>query len=370
VEDKRAIAGLWAVPGIGPKNVVRLAKKFRLADIEDALIAEWVREADLPTYARERIPRGQTLGQIGDWLLDRARQQHMKIAWLGEPEYPARLAEIRDPPPMLFYWGPGTDAAPRKRVAIVGSRQPDSQCLPGFRRIIRDTARHGVGVVSGAAAGIDTLAHTEAAGMDGETWAFVGSALDELDYHQRKLWEALEPKKATFWSELPPGVRAERKTFPRRNRLISGASDAVCVLRGRARSGARHTVRYAWEQGRQVLAASAELDNPHAELCNKIINGGGAQLLLSVTDILAAVGVSGRKSEQPPSMAEEQTRVDVSMLSRDAKAAFAIIERQVTSFDDLVFELGIDAGALSSAIFDLTMRGLITEHAGRRFKKV
>ncbi len=369
MEDKRAIAGLWSVSGIGPLGLDYLTSRVALAEVVDHLIGEWLMPDMVPTYAYERIPRSMTLGQLGDQVFERAERAKMKLAWLGEPEYPARLAQIRDAPPLLFYWGPGTDAAPRRRVAVVGCRHPDSRPLDNYKRIIREVARLGVGVVSGAARGIDTIAHTEAADVYGETWAFVGSALDELDHHQRELWACLKDRGATVWSELPPGVRAERKTFPRRNRLISGASDAVCVLRGRIKSGARYTANYAREQNRIVLAPPGELENPFAALTVDLLHRG-ARLLRDVDDILVAVGASRKVSERPPPMHQAQARIDPRTLPADQQTVLAAIERRVDSFDDLSLELGMPTGQLVAAVLGLSMQGLITEHPGRRFEKV
>ncbi|MBL8955858.1 MAG: DNA-processing protein DprA [Myxococcaceae bacterium] len=367
--DKRALAGLWAVPGIGPKTLDDLRRQFTLSQIEDLLIGEWVKDATLPTYAAERIPHSLTLLKIGDWLLDTAAQLGMKVAWRGEPEYPERLAQIDDAPYLLFYQGPGTDVTPRRRIAMVGSRYPDSRRLEKFRGWVRETAGYGVGVISGAAFGIDTLAHTVSADAGGETWAFVGSALDQLDLHQRKLWHELQPKGATFWSELPPGVRAERKNFPRRNRLISGSADAVCVLAAAENSGTYHTIQYALDQGRPLVAPT-ESGNPKAELCNIIVAAGVARLLLRTEDILDVVGVTGHASKRPQPMTEPQKRVDPATLSIAAQAALMAIGGRLPTFDDLVVDLRLSSAELSAAIFELTMCGLITEYPGRRFEKV
>lgn len=367
MQEKRAVAGLWSVPGIGPKTVATLKQRFDLEDLADTLIAEWVRQADLPSYAAERIPHGCTLGELGDQLLEAAGEHHMRLAWLGEKEYPERLAEISNAPPLLFYRGPGTDAPPRRRVAMVGTRHPDSLCIRPLTRIIEEVAAEQIGVVSGAAQGIDSLAHRVAAHCRTETWAFVGSSLDHLDPLQRSLWEELAPLGATFWSELPPGVRAERKTFPRRNRLISGASDAVAVLRAGVPSGTQHTVDYAVEQGRPVLAVPGEINVDQAQLCIDLLRQG-AFPLADAGDIMRAIGVSGYESQRPAPV--ETKRVDVTTLSAAAQQAFAAIDRRGKCYDDLLIELQMKSGQLIAAIFELTMSGLVVEHAGRRYEKI
>jgi DNA processing protein len=368
VDEKRALAGLWSVPGIGAKTVATVRERFKLAELADCLIEEWVDAVELPTYAAERIPRSMSLGELGDELFARAQQHKMQLAWRGERSYPERLAVITDAPPVLFHWGRGNMAPPRRRVAMVGTRHPSSMGLSELQELVREVAETGIGVVSGAAMGIDMLAHRAAAAVKGETWAFVGSALDQLDPPQARLWAQLEPKGATFWTELPPGVRAQPATFPRRNRLISGCSDAVVVLRAGRGSGSRFTVEYATDQNRPVLAAPGPPKYHDTEYCHDLIHAGVATLCRHVGDVMAAVGVSGYESHRPPPI--EKPRVDPATLSAEAQAALAAIDRSGRCFDELLLALGMKSGKLIAALFELTMSGLIVEHAGRRYEKV
>lgn len=371
MSEKRVVAGLWAVPGLGPKTVERLREKFvPFEHLADCLIGEWCDEpgVELPTHAARCIPKGRTLGQLGDELLEAAKQQQMKIAWRGEPAYPDRLAEIVDAPPMLFYRGPGTTAPARRRIAMVGTRDPDSLSLTELVPLIQQVAHVGIGVVSGGAFGIDTVAHVNAAKVGGETWAFVGSALDQLDDHQQKLWDSVAPAGATFWSELPPGVRAARKTFPRRNRLISGASDAVAILRAGMRSGTRYTGRYACLQRRPLLAYPGAGRDPRAALCNLLIKHGVAKLFTSAEDIMRAVGFSGYPSHRPAPVLQATT--EVCRLSADAQRAYGVITKAGRCFDELIEELGMQSAQLLVALSELVGSGHVVEHTGRKYQRV
>ena len=369
MDEKRAVAGLWAVPGAGAGTVAKLRKRYgSLGHLADWLIGEWCDEADLPTRLLECIPRGRTLGDLGDELFDAVARGDMKIAWVGEPSYPQRLAQTRHAPPLLFYRGPGTAVAPRRRIAMVGCRHPDARCVHELKPIIREVAEQGIGVVSGAALGIDSVAHTESALAGGETWGFLGSALDAIDRHQLELWDIIGPLGATYWSELPPGVRASDQTFPRRNRLISGASDAVALLRGTVRSGARHTVTYAWAQERPVLAYPGDGRNPRAALPNELIKKGWAQLFNSAADVMRAVGVTGLRTHRPPSHLKPS--VPLSALSESAQRVHAAIDTKGCCFDELVEQLSIAAGPMLVALTELISAHYVVEHAGRRYQRV
>jgi DNA processing protein len=250
---------------------------------------------------------------------------------------------------------------------MVGTRHPDEACVQGLTALIRDVVSAGVGVVSGAAFGIDTLAHRTAAEAGGETWAFVGSSLDALDTHPKKLWQSLRETGATFWSELPPGVRADRRTFPRRNRLISGAADAVAVLRAGRLSGTRYTARYALAHGRPLLAWPAEPKNPNGELCLELIKLGHATMCTSVDDVLEAVGLGGVVTVAPPLKMQVD---EAGSLSDDARMVLGQLERTPKCFDELLLLLPMQSPRLVTSLVELTLAGLVIEQAGRRYLRV
>lgn len=366
---KRAVAGLWAVPGIGPMAVAKVERLLGLANLTDTLIGEWLDLVpDLPAQAVRCIPRGRTLGELGDELLKRAARHHMKIAWHGEREYPALLAETASAPPLLFYWGPGTDAPARRRLAMVGTRNPDPLCIETLKPLIAGVAARGIGIVSGAARGIDAMAHRGAAANDGETWAFIGSALDQMDPPQANLWHQVKRKGATFWTELPPGVRSAPQNYPRRNRLITGASNALAVLRADLKSGTKHSVWYARQQGRPMLAVPGPPDAVMAEMCNALIKFGFAKMFTHVSDAMQVLGVTGYASHTPAPVTAKA--VELTSLSADAQATYAAIDRVGVCFDDLLPKLEMRSTQLLTALFELVTSGHVIEHTGRRYERV
>ena len=138
---------------------------------------------------------------------------------------------------------------------MVGSRHPDQGFLPFARTFARQVAEGGVGVVSGAAMGVDRACHWGALDAGGETWAFLGSALDELDPPQARLLPDFLERGGVFFSELPPGVRASTHDVspakPTHLRRIGCGAGAP----GRRRSPGRcYTAAAGRAQGRPVLA--------------------------------------------------------------------------------------------------------------------
>jgi DNA processing protein len=248
---------------------------------------------------------------------------------------------------------------------MVGSRHPDQGFLPFARTFARQVAEGGVGIVSGAAAGVDRACHWGAMDAGGETWAFLGSALDELDPAQAKLLPHFLARGGVFFSELPPGVRASTTTFPRRNRLISGASDAVLILRAGAASGSLYTAEAGRAQGRPVLALPGDVMNEGAAGCNALIRDGHARACLSVQEVWRAVGFHPQRVVPPGEGSAWQEE-----LSAEARGAYQVLDRVPRSFDEVLAGSRLSPAALTSALVELELSGLVIQHPGRLYEKV
>ncbi|WNG18780.1 DNA-processing protein DprA [Cystobacter fuscus] len=362
--EQRALLALWSVPGLGPRTLERLRSFARggLASLAACPVRDWLAEAPLAPPVRRRLAEVSTLEPLATRLLERCARAEMGLAFQGEPAYPARLAETDDAPPLLFYRG--QVGPPRRRAALVGSRHPDQGFLPFARTFARRVAEGGVGVVSGAAAGVDRACHWGAMDAGGETWAFLGSALDELDPAQARLLPHFLARGGVFFSELPPGVRASTTTFPRRNRLISGASDAVVVLRAGVGSGSLYTAEAGRAQGRAVLALPGDVLNEAAAGCNALLRDGHARACLSVEEVWRAVGILPHRHVPP---AEGSSWEELSV---EARGAYQVLNRVPKSFDEVLAGSQLSPAALTSALVELELSGFVIQHPGRLFERV
>ncbi len=305
------------------------------------------------------------MSDLGHCLIERARRARIGMAFPGDAAFPTRLSEIADPPPVLFFRG--VPSAPRRRIAMVGSRHPDQGFLPVARRFACEVAKGGVGIISGAAIGVDRECHWGAMDAGAETWAFVGSALDELDPPQAKLLPDVLERGGMFYAEYPPGVRANASTFPRRNRLISGSADAVLVLRAGRHSGALHTAQAALLQRRPLLALPGDANNEAAYGCNGLIRSRNARICLTPEDAWAALQISPHANVKPQ---EAGVPLDPSSLSGNAQTAYRALDRIPQAFDDILSACQLPSAALISALCELELMGLVVQHPGRRYERV
>lgn len=288
-------------------------------------------------------------------LARRLARLHARVAVVGEPGYPARLAcawpELGAPLWLFLRSATGRLAAGAGAVAVVGTRHPTLDGLQTARELGRLLAGRGVVVVSGMARGIDQAAHEGALDVGGPTVAVLGTGLD-VDYPCRD--EPLRRAVARaggLASEYPPGVGPRPRNFLWRNRIIAGLADATVVVEGRARSGALQTARLAAGQGREVFAVPGSLHQPTSRAPLDLIRDG-ARPLTRLDDVFEVL-------DTPPP-AGDTPAVDAPPVTLDpvAAAVLALLGATPAVPDRLAAATGHPVGAVLAALAELTDRGL------------
>lgn len=364
--EKRATAGLWSVQGVGPVTLDVIRKRLGpLGDLLEKPPSAWASLVDWKGDAYERVSALPSLAVAADRVERRCKEMQAQILFSGDSGFPARLEGIPDAPPMLFAFGPGADAPPRRRLAIVGTRDIAAGFAPRVEEIAADVGLCGLGVISGAARGIDQAAHRGALKVGAETWAFLGSALDEIDALQREICQKILDAGGTLFTEFPPGFRSNLHSFILRNRLISGASDAVLVVRAPKKSGALNTADNAKKQGRPLLVTAADPWDVTAEGSNELLRKGEAQLHLGVEDVLHAVGITGSMSQ-----AEVTMPFELSELSEPARLVLQRLGRAPDDFEGLQCAFpALTSGEISAALVELEVFGAVLHKGGRHYEK-
>ncbi len=287
-------------PGVSPRKVRELLSRGSLREV---LLL-------LPAEARRAIISGAARGRA-EAELKQASSLGIRIVALGEPDYPELLAQIYDPPPVLWVRGQLRAGEGAMSLAIVGSRKTTPAGSALARGMARDLARAGVTVVSGLARGIDTAAHQGALDAPGRTIAVLGSGLDCLYPPENAYLAARVTEQGALVSEFPLGTEPFPAHFPRRNRVIAGWGRAVVVAEAAERSGALVTARCALEEGREVMAVPGHPAQETSAGTNALIRDG-AVLVRSAADVLAELGLAA--ADVPP---EEPTDDVLLALKRD-----------------------------------------------------
>ncbi len=227
----------------------------------------------------------------------------------ADPDYPALLREIPDPPVTLFYRG-RMELLNRTAVGVVGTRTPSLYGKEMTGRFVSVLASAGIVIVSGLANGIDTEAHRQTIRSGGTTIGVLGGGID-ICYPQRNFnlyGEMCENHLVV--SEYAPGTAPLGIQFPLRNRIISGLSAGLLVLEARKRSGTLITADAALDQGRSVYAVPGRLGDPLSEGTNNLIRQG-AMCVTGPEEILEDLGLKPKKKGKKgdPSGDPEETEL-------------------------------------------------------------
>ena len=227
----------------------------------------------------------------------RPEQELERLAAVGvraltwhDGEYPRRLKETADAPPVLYLRGTLLPAD-EQSVAVVGTRRPTEYGHRITVDLCRGLVSSGVTIVSGLALGIDARAHQAALEAGGRTVAVLGNGLDSVyPRENRRLAEQILASGGAIISEFGLGVRPDASHFPRRNRIISGMTLGTLVTEAGETSGTRWTVYHALEQNREVFCVPGSVYSPASRLTNRLIREG-AKLVSEVDDILSEIGL-------------------------------------------------------------------------------
>lgn len=282
-----------------------------------------------------------------------------------DSEYPVLLREIHDPPIGLYCLGQPLEDIPS--IGIVGSRSCTRYGLEVARKFARELVNMGFCIVSGMARGTDRSAHEGALEAGGKTLAVFGNGLDIIYPPENVDVYRDIRKQGTVLSEFPFGKKANRTTFPMRNRVVSGICQAVIVVETDVSGGSMITARFAMEQNRTVFAVPGRIDMPSSAGCLQLIRDG-AVMLTSVNDLLEELGYNAKLKQM--GFFPEEDVADKESEGEEAKdpllkalAGGALLDR-----DTLSKETGIPAQEIASRLMRLELERKIVKRADGRFE--
>jgi DNA processing protein len=352
---------LHRLPEIGPKRFHKLIDAFGSASAALSAPASAWRALGVPTASAEArrnpdIRDGASAAMA--WL---ERQDQHLLMW-DDPDYPALLAEIPDPPPLLFIAG-NRSLLDRPQLGMVGSRRASKPGMDTAAAFARSLAGAGFVITSGLALGIDGAAHQGALDVGGATIGVLGTGIEKL-YPQRHkhLAATMIAQGGAVISELPLDAGPHASNFPRRNRIISGLSLGVLVVEASVASGSLITARLAAEQGREVYAIPGSIHHPGARGCHQLIRDG-ATLVETIDHIME--GLRGWQV-LPPSNDPKATDLAPAPKQVD-HPLLALLHAAPHTSEALAVSSGWPLPKVLSALTELELDGCITCEAGRWF---
>lgn len=354
---------LNGIPGVGPIACRRLLDAFG-GDLVAVISAEKSRLRSVPGI-------GAALGErIAEWRfafdLDKEERalaaSGAKFVPFFDEAFPPLLKEIADPPIGLYVRGNAEALASERTVGVVGTRRASLYGTTNARKISRELAAAGQVVVSGGARGIDTAAHTGALEAPGATVAVLGCGLDVVYPPENlELFSRIARSGGAVVSEFPFGKKADRRTFPQRNRIIAGMSAGVLVVESDVVGGSIITANFAAECGRTVFALPGRVEQSGSRGCHKLIREG-ATLAACAADILE--DLAGTPVQQMLALenacAEERGGNDADSVSPEARKILSVLgEGEALSPDALSERAGIPFPLVSANLLLLELDGRV-----------
>lgn len=278
------------------------------------------------------------------------------IQKLNEEEIPQALLEIPQPPESLYYQGKLPNWDEHIFLTVVGSRKYSAYGKAVCEKLISGLAGYPIIIVSGLALGIDTIAHNSALKAGLLTLSFPGSGLDSKVLYpssNRQLANKILEAGGALISELEPTERATIWSFPRRNRLMAGLSQATLIIEATEKSGTLITARMALDYNRDVLAVPGSIFSESSIGTNKLIIQG-ATPITSSEDILQALHLE----TDSPENKQESLFLD---LSPAEKKIVEILRIESLPRDELLRTAKVSTSEGNSLLMILEIKGVIKE---------
>ncbi|MDG5766019.1 DNA-processing protein DprA [Balneolales bacterium ANBcel1] len=384
----RALLALSMIPSLGAAKIGRLARAF--SPLSSVFSMDRKALTSVPGIGGSIAGAIRAFRQWGrvDAVLEQAEQQGIELLVPQDPDFPALLREIPDPPLMLWVRG-ALEALNRPGLAVVGTRNPSTSGREATVRFTRELLEAGdLAIISGLARGVDTLAHRTALEQQGCTVAVLGSGVNRIyPADNTRLAHKIIEGGGAVVSEYPPGSKPDAHHFPVRNRIVSGMALGVLVTETGPRGGSRITIDKALDQGREVFIVPHDIRRPSGYGCNVFIQRGWGKLVTCAADILEELpgytghtagplpdDAAGSGGNHPAFGSKSIMRTRITGPEAWHRAAGGMGERlcreldgRERQIDELAAALNRPAPALLSVLLELELAGLVAQKPGKKF---
>lgn len=366
--DSNTLAALRLnlVAGVGPRTQQSLLAQFGSPAAVFAASEEQLLDVDGigPKLAASILAARHSQTAEKEWA--RCREMGITLIPRGSTGYPTPLAQICDPPGVLYCQGT-FEARDELALAIVGSRRCTLYGRQQAEKLAGALARAGITIVSGLARGIDASAHQGAMAAGGRTIAVLGTGLANIYPPEHIELSRQVARQGALIAETNLDQAPLPGLFPQRNRIISGLSIGVIVVEATRNSGALHTVRHAMEQGREVFAVPGRIDSLASEGCHDILRDG-ATLVRHVDDILQALGPLVAPIQSEPGKTVRSARELT--LDPQEREVLQLVTVDPIHVDEILRGASIETSRVLATLTVLEMRRLVRRLPGGHYCRI
>ncbi|WP_051920831.1 DNA-processing protein DprA [Thermodesulfobacterium hydrogeniphilum] len=299
------------------------------------------------------------LENLAEQEFKKAEKFEVKIFFRESEDYPEILKPLPYAP--VFLYVKGTFNLEKPVIAIIGSRKPTNYGKEVAYKFSKSLAEKGIGIISGLARGIDSIAHRACLEADGYTIAVLGSGIDVIYPAENKdLYEKIIKNNGAIISEFPFGTKPRKENFPMRNRIISGLSHGVLVVEAGKRSGTLITAKWALNQGKEVLAVPGNVFSSQSEGTHYLLKQG-AVLVSSPEDIIEYLDLEIDQTEK-------DSEKEIIEVSQEEKEILGLLSSYPQHIEEIFAKLNKPAFEILSILTDLELKGLIETLPGKYVK--
>jgi len=357
--DKRFWVGFNLVKGIGAVRLQALRDHFGDLSVAWQAPLEALQAAGLSLKLAQRVMQIRVSVDLEKYMA-RLGVQGIQILTWDDENYPRRLKEIDQPPPVLYMRG---HLRPEDfwSVAVVGTRRVSAYGRQVADELAMFLANHGVTVISGLARGVDAIAHQAALKAGGRTIAVLGSGVDRIYPPENTHLAENMIKCGAIMSDYAPGTPPDASNFPPRNRIISGLSMATVVVEAGQTSGALITAQFAVDQGREVFAVPGNILAPQSKGTNKLIVEG-AHPLLSAQDLLDVLDLRR--------VTEQREVLKILPGNETEKKLLSVLTHEPLHMDNICNLTSLPIEKVSATLVMMELKGLVRQVGGMNYVAV
>ena len=280
--------------------------------------------------------------------------KEIQVIDIKSAEYPFKLRDIPNPPKQLYCKGE-IELLKARSIGVVGARKNTVYGKNVALMIGKRIAESGLAVTSGLAMGIDAFSHEGALEADGKVIGVLGSGINQMGpWRNRDLMNRGLENGGLVVSEYAPDEPAFKGTFPARNRIISGLSDAVVIVEAGLDSGSLITAKHAAEQGRPVYAVPGNINSQSSIGTNLLIRDGATPLVI-IDDLIRDIGAGIKiDPESRPDLDEDEAKI------------YEIVRLMSgPTIEEIIRGTGFDPQMVNSILTIMEIKGIVESYAGR-----
>lgn len=279
----------------------------------------------------------------------------MQIIKRDSKEFPEKLRKIEPKIKQIYVEG-NLENLKQFGIAIVGSRNSSKEGEKITKEFTKKLTENGINIISGMAVGIDSIAHTTCLKNGGKTIAVLGSGLKNIYPKENdKLYKEIIETGGTIVTEYPPETKPTPKTFPLRNRIISGLSEGILVIEGKYRSGTTITGRHGIKQEKEVFCIPHGISNSYGTGPNALIKEG-AKLITTPNEIIKCFEEKGQKFKKVKKIKYNYKDEILNLLSEE-----------ILTKEELAIKTNKTIAEINQRITMLELEEKITEYNGKGY---